>query len=420
MESLRYKAISYASSILRTNEAKLFLLTLLVYSLSLSLHFQYSKWLGWFHIYYGWDGNTYFALTRSIIFDGDLILDNECNACFLSKGVGNHYYSGHFPGLSFFAIPFFLIGGKYGIAFVNIIVSSFLIVTIYKLCSFYVRATLSFWISILMAFCTMIWIYSNTFFTEPLAGFLLTLGILLTKRSIENKNEKESIFAGLATGYAVFVRPLSLLPALFLIFYFIGKKMNRLSVLYTLAFAISLIPLGIYDLICFGSPFRTGYHSIIYPTGPESYNEVTGRWNAPLYYPGIIGIFFDPVHGLFLGAPIFILSILGFYYLYKEEKLDTLLFVILFLSTTLIYAHWWMWYGGYCFSSRNCYTVIPILSVPLASLINKWWHKNWLYKILFIFLAIVSFLFTAAGLNYYYWVANPVLQILKIKFGINI
>jgi hypothetical protein len=79
------------------------------------------------------------------------------------------------------------------------------------------------------------------------------------------------------------------------------------------------------------------------------------------------GFLFSPNRGLFIFCPILILSIWGYYSLYRNPSPDTfqkilLLFLPFMAGTVLVYSAFSVWYGGWGYGPRYLIGLLPVLS----------------------------------------------------------
>jgi hypothetical protein len=138
-------------------------------------------------------------------------------------------------------------------------------------------------------------------------------------------------------------------------FYFIGG-------------VIGLLPLLIYNFVIFGTPFTTSH---LYTSDLEISNgrNIENSIPKPIL---LLRLLFFPERGLFIYYPVLILSIPGFYYMYKKFKHETILFIFIFLAILIINSLWYtLWWAGSSFGPRHLTMVIPFLILPIIFTLNK-------------------------------------------------
>lgn len=82
--------------------------------------------------------------------------------------------------------------------------------------------------------------------------------------------------------------------------------------------------------------------------------------------PHMIDILFSYRKGLFLYTPIYFISVLGVFLLWRSRKFEVLSFLGFFLLITYVLSSWWMWYYGGSFSSRVYVEYLPVFMIMLA------------------------------------------------------
>ena len=114
--------------------------------------------------------------------------------------------------------------------------------------------------------------------------------------------------------------------------------------------------------------------------------------------PHIINILFSYRKGWLLYTPIMIFSLIGFYFLYKNNKQIFYACIVYFLVSFYIIASWTEWWYGAAFSSRPLITTYPILSICLGYFLLYIQKSNLYVKIAFSVIAIFFFF-----LNQFQW-----------------
>jgi hypothetical protein len=92
--------------------------------------------------------------------------------------------------------------------------------------------------------------------------------------------------------------------------------------------------------------------------------------------PNMLNILFSYKKGLFLYTPIYLISMLGLIYLFKQSRFRATAWFIPFFVITYVFSSWWNWYYGGSFSSRVFIEFIPffmiLLAIALESMKTKW------------------------------------------------
>lgn len=175
------------------------------------------------------------------------------------------------------------------------------------------------------------------------------------------KNQKKAIYiSAILFGIIVLIRPINAIIILFIPFLFSDFLNFRNTLLSTLKNII--LPAFIFFVIVSIQPafyyFQTGHFL------PDTYPDE----HFNFLRPQIIMFLFSFKKGLFLYSPIFILSTMGFYFLYFKNKFH--FYYLLFYCCFLIYilSSWWNWWYGGSFSSRVIldYQIIFVLLFALC------------------------------------------------------
>jgi hypothetical protein len=277
----------------------------------------------------------------------------------------NNYYTDRPPGLSFAAIPFYFL--KINVVFLPLIAGLLSSMLIY-LISYHLipNELLAFFAALIFSFCTINWRYSTTFILHPLSTFLILLSVyfLLLGYPV--------FLIGLLIGFATIVEYTDALFFLGIFIFFILQGTFIYLPMLTLGYLIGVIPLLIYNFICFGSPFTTSYKysgHFKWSNSPKT-TFVTPLWKGMLgllfYIPRKRGI--RVPGGLLIMSPILILGIIGLFYL-PENLLE--LFLLLILPLFIVMSKHKTWWAGGAGDYRYLSAIVPFLVIPIIfALVN--------------------------------------------------
>ncbi len=225
---------------------------------------------------------------------------------------------------------------------------------------------------------------------------LTTIIIWNTIKWHENFKSKHLIAIGVCTTLLALVKPSEIfvlfLPLLWNVTSFEKLKQkislliaNKTSLFITIGICIIIaMPQMIYWYL------KTG--NFIY----DSYkNPGVG---LDFFSPHIINVLFSYRKGWLLYTPIMIFSIIGFYFLYKNNKQIFYASALYFLFSFFIIASWSEWWYGAAFSTRPLISTYPILSISLGYFILYVSKNKFFVKIIFGFI-ITFFIF----LNQFQW-----------------
>jgi hypothetical protein len=220
------------------------------------------------------------------------------------------------------------------------------------------------------------WPYALSFYREPLVGFLLLVSIygMLGWRNLDNRPLLYIGVVALLLSPLVKVNILFSLPFLLLV---ARKRDQKWTWRAYVAVGIGL--LGVFLLFQLLYYWRTGgwwdYLQILQTTPDQILLRIYGQ-------------LLSPVKGLVFYMPIFVLAMLGLWYMRRHHLFVTMgvgfAFVAL-LGATSFYS---VWYGGQSWGPRLLVPIIPIIIIPLASLWDR--LERWPLHVLVLSLFLVS------------------------------
>ncbi len=338
------------------------------------------------HIYVT-DGAAMYFMSASLVdhrwIDVDPSLPNTGGG---KHGPDGRYYMPFGFLQPLLAVPFLLLGRFlkslyqtnylpfFAITIFNWVVSGCLGCTMYySFRTFEISKKVSLLMGLAIIFSTPFWVYSQTFFTEPLTALMSLLAWLSLRKS--KVSAYPQLLSGALSGMITWVRPLGglILPPLFLYFLLLEKKksaedaMPRNFLERGLAFTLPAVTgvLGYlsYNLIRFGNLLETGYDKL--PSGSPR--------NFTLDVPTGLKIFFlSPGKSVFVFAPIVLLAPLGFILGFKQKTFrDESVFQML---TALLYVgvlcRWARIEGGVTWGPRLLLPILPFLFLALVPLLK--------------------------------------------------
>ena len=125
-------------------------------------------------------------------------------------------------------------------------------------------------------------------------------------------------------------------------------------------------------------------------------NESFSNWK----HPYLLETWFSPNNGLFLYAPVLILSFIGIAILIRNNVKFGYFLLFLFLFLSYVFASWWNWWFGCSFGARSFVEFYVLLSIPLALAIENAWKKKFTKYAVLIFVA--ACIFINFDIDYYY------------------
>lgn len=337
------------------------------------------------------DEPQYLLIAHSIAYDGDLNLyNNEKNGDSLifydrvingfSGGTGlfgkfargrkftaekqywqKKRYSIFRPGLSILLSPWYKLGLIWDnqvrlavVVFLNFLTSLF-VINLFFLSYLITRDKFnSLIITIFAAFSMPVLFYSARIFTELPAAVLLVYSF----RKIYEKSFRgftEVLLIGVCISYLPWLHEKFLFlagPLLVFLIYQCRKEKNKLKIL-----TASLVPLSVS--VCLLMRHYYLLFGVPYPVNMHPGFSVIG------FIRGFFALWLSESHGLFAYSPVYIISIIGFFLIFKERRWDLAWFIIVPFFYLIAISSFEQWYGGLCPPGRFLMPVISFL-VPIA------------------------------------------------------
>jgi len=305
--------------------------------------------------------------------------------------VGKKYYTDRPPGLSFAAIPFYILG--LNLTFISVISGVLSSVLVYLIAMQLANnPIIAFFTAIIFAFCTINWRYSTLFIIHSLSAFLVLLSVYLLLLGYP------ALLIGIILGLSTIVEYTN--SVLFLGILVTQIILGNFSILplMILGYVIGVTPLLVYNKKCFGSPFTTSYK---YSTYFKWSNSSRTTFVTPMINGALGLLFFIPRKrgfrlpgGILSMSPVLIFGLIGYLYLPFSYLV---LFLSLSLPLFLIMSKHKTWWGGGAGDYRYLSSMIPYLVIPI-SLSMK--NLNFLWPLILL-LALISFVMVVSRMVIY-------------------
>jgi hypothetical protein len=342
---------------------------------------------GWFYGGAGWNQDAHFDLARALVERRTLHIDGyESNTGDISHGVNGHTFINKAPGVSFLAaVPYAAVVAVKNARGVPIDATtradrwivSWLICGVCGACIgpvlyLYGRRRMAatplaaLCVTLCIAFGTIVFPYSTMLFAHVPSALFLLLAVTRLK--------EHPAAAGIAAGLAACCFYVCAAAAVILAV--IALTISRRS---ALCFACGAGPfavlLGIYQWLCFGSPFRTAVEA------STSFTE-NGLLFGVLRMPrmdALYGLSFSPYRGLFFASPVLLFALIGLGVMRRRSEL----YAIASIAVTffIVIAAFNGWNGGCAFGPRYLLPIIPLLGIPMfaaASLSSRIFRLTWI------------------------------------------
>jgi len=350
------------------------------------------------------DGQAMFAVTESIVRRGD---DDINQLLWMGQQQGTYGLDGELYcrkgiGTSLLSLPLAWLGlvvPFWGMVQTTLLFNAVVTALTGTLVYLYVNrlgysASTSLVLSLVFGLATLAWPYAKYCFSDPLAGLSLFAAAYFLQRYRDNGKASDTLWAGTSLGVAVATRFANIITlplfGLLLLAYIAtrdkGQEIRDKPLPPILAFALPLaltaLLLGGYNYARYGDVLQTGYL-------PQE------KFSTP-WLEGISGLLISPGRGLFLYAPVLLVSLLATPAFVKRHHLEAALALLVSASCVLLYGRWFFWHAGYAWGPRFLVPIVPFVVILMAPLVEKLSGKGWLA---FASLCLVSVAIQILGLS---------------------
>jgi hypothetical protein len=216
---------------------------------------------------------------------------------------------------------------------------------------------------------------------------------LVLKYAKENQGSHILALAGLSLGLAALIEYMASLFVFVLTAYLLFINRRRGLLPFLLIFLIGPAIHLIYNYSIFSDPF---FFPEQLQTGTVS-KELTGQFSLAWIPEHALFFMLSPYRGLLLFSPVLILAIYQLYRMMRTDRyrVDSFLFITLFLIILLSYSAWYKWDGGLGYGQRFLILGLPFLTIPIAIFLSE--NKSGAARIAFLSLFGFSSFIQGAG-----------------------
>jgi hypothetical protein len=338
----------------------------------------------------GGDEPHYLILAQSILYDGDLQIENNhargdfapyfqgnLRPDYLVRGKNGAIYSIHAPGLSAIVAPAYAIGGYRATVVLLLLVAAAGIALVWKLAfDLTGRIEAAWFAAASIAAATPIAFHTFTIYPDG-PGAVLTLtgawALMRLRTSSRTGIPPDAAGALDASHLAWFLHGvgLGLLPwihtrfailaGLLGVFVLLRMARTREGVTRAAAFlafpVVAAIAWFAYFWIIYGTPNPDAPYGDFFRT-QASWSFVTG---------GLAGVLFDQQFGMVIYAPVFLVALAGWAQLLKHERRLAVELAVLTIPYMIATTHLRMWWGGWSAPARFSVAVLWLATFPVAA-----------------------------------------------------
>jgi hypothetical protein len=403
-----------------------------------------------YFIFISWIGSnedSSLDLTRVIVDEGRLEIDNYFNNTVDRSVYNNHYYSNKAIGMPLLAAPIytswkfiyynffpqsfinsnkplpdyqtFPAGDKVEIIeqvnpgfliklsrilvdeFTSCLFSALTVLLLYKISNFFTKNELHrILLIIIYGLATLAFPYATVFFFHSTSAFFIFLSFYLLFQTKMGEIKRYIIFSGLASGYAFTIDHLTFVINLFLLFYLLTFNRNKKVIIgFLVANLVVISPLLIYNFYIFGTPFDDTFRysdTAIWYSQAWLLSRNTAGFTLSFQPFIILRLLIFPHLGLFFYYPILILSFYGLVQMNKKYRAEKLLILLSFLLVTILVSMFFYWYSGN-FGARFLLIALPFFVIPIVYSLEKIDLK---IVLIFLIISVMVNLFSTANWGY--------------------
>ena len=353
------------------------------------------------------DSMTY-EVTKSIVERGSVAMPGKILALEAHRGVDGRYYAPYGIGHALYSVPFYMIGRIVEVnlgfnvgrpdavrkaAFVlGSAVAAALTVWIVFLFAWRLTGDMSASIAtaFIVAFGTLLWPYSKYGFNAAAATLAVTAGVYAVWVGRRSDRIGPLVFAGVAFGGALLIRPELTLAGVVAIVWFHGGdggRWSRSDGFSAATPAPSVIPERIPSLLALALPIAAAIagmfaynHARFGSIWDSGYlRDSTATFNAPrATWEGFLGLLVSPGRSLFFYSPIVIAGVAALVSLFRRDRSTAWLLAGVTLALFGFYITLEYWDADRSYGPRYLVPVLPLLCLPLAYWLAAALRARWL------------------------------------------
>ncbi len=219
---------------------------------------------------------------------------------------------------------------------------------------------------------------------------LISFLVYFTPKLIGQPTYRHFAIAGFISGLIILIRPTNGVMLLFPMLYGVDswKSMVRRFSFFWEHLQKMLFSLLFFVLVWIPQFCYWYYISgkwLLYSYGKESFTN----WNDPQ----ITNVLFSHLNGYLVYNPVMILPIVTTFFLLRKNTLNSWATLGIFAISTYLFASWWCWWYGGAYGHRCFVDLLPVLSLPLAFVLDKIMSAQKIWVKILCFSAIATMVY---------------------------
>lgn len=346
----------------------------------------------------GWNQNVRFDLTRAIVEQHTLVLDDYIVNTGDYAFASGHYYSDKAPGLSVLAVPVYAavhplargqrvrgwvvhLGAYLATVLCVSLPAALAVAMLFRVAIVLgAPASVAAALALAWAFGTLALPYATLFYGHQLTAALLFIafGLLVTARAAARWTPRRMLLVGFLLGGAIATEYPAVLAAAVIGAYALALVRPRERLLWALlGAAIPLLAVAAYHTAAFGGPLTSGYGA----TGDRARD---GGLFLGITLPSahvLRKVVLSPGRGLLKHAPWLVLGLIGAVLMIRDRKRRPEGLVCL---GVIVLGLWFNssltqtpgdWAAGRGIGTRHLVPSLPFYVLALAGLVGDWWRR---------------------------------------------
>lgn len=381
----------------------------IVFFFLIFVSFKFSLWKANRNII---DAPSYYAYLPAVFIYHDLHLKYidanpeafEKKVWFIRAENGNKLIK-HPPGIALLLSPFFLIAkffasasdDGYSLFYQNICTAGvwfYLIIGLFFLrkflLAFFSDIVVALILTSLILGTNLLWYATfEVFMPHAISFSLWSTSLFLFYNWLISDKFKFLLLFSIVLGLSILIRPLSVtFIFFFLLWLFLYKgKNNFFSFLWLHIKELLVASLIVFLIISIQLVYWK------YITG-NFINDVYADEHFVFSNPQIIPFLFSFRKGLMIYTPLMLIAFWGLFFIYKKRKIFFWPIFLLMFVTIFILSSWWAWSYGICWGMRPMIDYYPVLSIPLAASLSRFYSGKtitaYLFSILLLLIIILN------------------------------